>query len=45
MNLVFVDLVKNISDVVALYKKIIKDKIIKSVDVITKIRLRFDFKN
>ena len=44
MNLVFVVLVKNISVVVVLYKKIIKDAIIKSVDVITKIILRFDLK-
>ena len=45
MNLVFVVLVKNISVVVAPYKKIIKDAIIKSADVATKIILRFDTKN
>ena len=45
MNLVFVAPAKNISDVVVLYKKIIKDVIIKSADVITKIILRFDLKN
>ena len=45
MNLVFVVLVKNISVVVVLYKKIIKDAITNSVDATTKIILRFDRKN
>jgi hypothetical protein len=45
MSLVFVVLVKNISVVVALYNKIIKDVIIKIADVTTKITLRFDLKN
>ena len=45
MNLVFVVLVKSISAVVVLYKKIIKDAIIISMDAVIKIILRLDPKN